>query len=183
LFLTRFPFQCERLVALVMQAAETSRTCMDGSRRADIRQPRRHLCELLLMSALSGACAACAGTAPATRLLHVQAAARAADGPQSLPANFVLSTNEPFWRARVEGGLVLLTGPQGQRRLAVERNQVLLDGRIVNARDAAGNVELRITERLCMDSMSGAMFPYTGRLAVDDGAPATGCGGPSSPER
>ena len=102
----------------------------------------------------------------------------AADAPQAIPSTFMVSTNEPFWQARVEADAVLLTGLQGQRRLAITSNEAVFDGRVVSARDSTGSIELRVTERLCMDSMSGAQFPYTGRLQVDGDDAVTGCGGP-----
>ncbi|WP_157062446.1 hypothetical protein [Pseudoxanthomonas dokdonensis] len=96
-----------------------------------------------------------------------------------LPANFVLSTNEPFWQGSVEGGRVLLRGLDGERSLSVDENQLLPDGRLVNAHDASGRVMLRITPRPCQDSMSGADFPYTGKLAFDDGQAIAGCARPA----
>jgi hypothetical protein len=57
-------------------------------------------------------------------------------------------------------------------------NVSLFDGRIVDARDARGTIALRVTERLCIDAASGAQFAYTGRMSVDGGADAMGCGAP-----
>jgi len=102
-----------------------------------------------------------------------------ADAPQSLPDAFTVSTNEPFWSAKVDGANVTLTGPNETRTFAVERNEAVMDGRVVTARDAAGMLELRITERLCMDSMSGDSFVYTARLSLDDQPPVEGCGKPN----
>jgi uncharacterized membrane protein len=90
----------------------------------------------------------------------------------------MLSTNEPSWQARVENDVVRLTGMQGQRRLTIETNEAVFDGRVVSARDATGTLELRVTERLCMDSMTGVQFPYTGRLQLNGEGAVTGCGGP-----
>jgi uncharacterized membrane protein len=130
----------------------------------------------LLSSILASACAAC------TSQPHVPAAALPAlpstDAPQAIPADFMLSTNEPSWQARVENDVVRLTGMQGQRRLTIETNEAVFDGRVVSARDATGTLELRVTERLCMDSMTGVQFPYTGRLQLNGEGAVTGCGGP-----
>jgi len=100
------------------------------------------------------------------------------DAPQAIPADVVLSTSEPFWKVRVADGVVLLTGLHAQRRLAVQRNEPLFDGRAVTARDDTGTLELRVTERLCIDGVSGKQFAYTGRLVVDGGVAVIGCGAP-----
>lgn len=97
------------------------------------------------------------------------------DAPASLPAEFIVSTNEPFWQARVQGSEVLLSGPSGDRTFRVEMNDAVFDGRYVLARDASGMLETRIASRLCQDSMSGAVFPYTARLTIDSDAPVLGC--------
>ena len=100
------------------------------------------------------------------------------DAEQSIPAAFVVSTNEPFWQARVEGAVVQLTGPDRKRTFSVTSNEAVFDGRVVTARDDLGSLELRVTERLCQDSMSGDSFVYTARLALDKEAPVEGCGRP-----
>lgn len=97
------------------------------------------------------------------------------DAPAVLPADFVVSTNEPFWQARVQGPEVLLAGPSVERRFRIEMNDAVFDGRYVLARDAGGTLETRIASRLCQDSMSGAVFPYTARLTIDGEAPVLGC--------
>lgn len=102
------------------------------------------------------------------------------DSGAPVAEDFVLSTNEPFWNARVEGAVVLLTGLEGERRLAVTRNQALFDGRLVMARDDIGALEIRITPWACRDSMAGADFPYTGRLTFEGADPIAGCARPAS---
>jgi len=97
------------------------------------------------------------------------------DAPASLPAEFIVSTNEPFWQARVQGSEVLLSGPSGERTFRVEMNDAVFDGRYVLARDATGMLETRIASRVCQDSMSGAVFPYTARLTIDSETPVLGC--------
>lgn len=97
------------------------------------------------------------------------------DAPVSLPAEFIVSTNKPFWQARVEGAEVVLSGPSGDRTFRVEMNDAVFDGRYVLARDATGMLEARIASRLCQDSMSGADFPYTARLTIDSATPVLGC--------
>lgn len=97
------------------------------------------------------------------------------DAPATMPAEFIVSTNEPFWQARVQGSEVVLSGPSGDRTFQVEMNDAVFDGRYLLARDAGGMLEARIAVRLCQDSMSGAVFPYTARLTVDKEAPVLGC--------
>jgi uncharacterized membrane protein len=131
-----------------------------------------------ISTVLALALAACAGTAALPDAGSEPAPAPVMDAQQSIPAEFVLATNEPFWQARVEAGVVVLTGLDGQRRFEVDRNEALFDGRLVMAHDATGTLELRVTEILCLDNMSGEQFPYTGRLAIDGASPVAGCGRP-----
>lgn len=136
---------------------------------------------------------ACGGRTPATGAPPPPGSAGANPPPAStaVPAPvldsfaptapaFILSTNEPFWNARVDGDVLVLKGLDGERTLTVTVNQALPDGRHVMAHDDAGRVEIRIAPMLCQDSMSGADFPYTGRLAFDEAAPIPGCARPAS---
>lgn len=100
-----------------------------------------------------------------------------ADAQQFLPAAFVVHLASPPRTLRVDGDTLVLTGPDGSRRLRVERNEALFDGRVVTARDAAGSVEVRVTQRLCLGE-GGAQSPYTARVSIGDAAPLMGCGGP-----
>jgi uncharacterized membrane protein len=128
-----------------------------------------------------GLATACSGLTPVTEApASAPVPAPVLDSFAPTAQAFILSTNEPFWQARVEGEVLVLTGLDGERRLEVTRNQALLDGRHVMARDGSGQVEVRIAPMLCQDSMSGATFPYTGRLSFDDGQPITGCARPAS---
>jgi len=119
------------------------------------------------------------------------APATSADGEFAIPAPvldsehnvadaFVLSTNEPFWTASVDGKTLALTGLEGKRTLIVDSNERLFDGRHVMAHDSAGTLEVRVTERSCQDSMSGADYPYTGKMAFDGGKEIFGCARPAS---
>ena len=92
-----------------------------------------------------------------------------------VPEAFIVSTNEPFWQARVEGDTVVLLGPGGERILAVATSQAIADGRRVRATDAAGSLEIVATAEPCQDDMSGAAFPFTGQLSFDGQEPARGC--------
>ena len=101
------------------------------------------------------------------------------DVPANLPERFEVATVDPTWSARVEGSApVVLDGPdRPQRVLRVEMHQAVFDGRYVQARDAAGMVEIRITPRLCLDRAS-TQYPYTARLTIEGAAPVLGCGRP-----
>ncbi len=152
----------------------------------------------LILAAMALAIAACGRASPPSRESPaVDTAVGAARGATPVPRDeavpapvldsgapvaedFVLSTNEPFWNARVEGAVVVLKGLEGERRLAVTRNQALFDGRLVMARDDVGALEIRITPWACRDSMAGADFPYTGRLTFEGADPIAGCARPAS---
>lgn len=108
------------------------------------------------------------------------AVATAVDSSAAVATDFVLSTNEPSWNARVEAGVLVLTGLDGERRLNVTQDEALPDGRHVTAQDAAGAIEIRIAPIACQDSMAGASFPYTGSLILDGGTPIPGCARPAS---
>ena len=128
-------------------------------------------------------CQGCTGNTFTRTDAEAATAMPPSDAQQAIPDRFVVSTNEPFMTARVDGDVLLLTMPHGQRSLKIERNEAVFDGRVVSARDAAGIVELRVTERLCIDSMSGSQHPYTGHISVESRAPVLGCGGPLDPDR
>lgn len=109
--------------------------------------------------------------------------APAMPGPATtmIPDDIVVSTNEPFWNARVEDGEVVLTGAgQPERRLTVESVQVTGDFSTIRASDANGNLLIEVRSEACQDSMSGAGYPFTGSLAFDGGAAIPGCARPAS---
>jgi len=141
---------------------------------------------LILM--LAGSLAGCANLTDEPRAV---VPAANGDGESAIPAPvldsehnvadaFVLSTNEPFWTASVDGKTLVLTGLEGKRTLIVDTNKRLFDGRHVMAHDSAGTLEVRVTERYCQDSMSGADYPYTGKMAFDGGKVIFGCARPAS---
>ena len=113
----------------------------------------------------------------ATADAPVQAPAASA---QALPAEFVVSTNEPFWQARVEGGEVVLDGPDVDgRRFSIDRQDEGDGARVVHARDAAGTISVTLRPGPCQDSMSGAEFPHAGEVTIDGVGPAPGCARPA----
>jgi len=128
------------------------------------------------------ALAACNAETPAkqatveTRVVETAAPAAA---PPRIPAAVTVSTNEPFWQAAIAGETVTLTGVDSPRRvLRIDADAVDADWRRVSARDAAGSVLVEISDRACVNDMSGAAFPFTGRLTVDGRGPFAGCAAP-----
>ena len=100
--------------------------------------------------------------------------------PEGLPADFVVSTNEPFWQARVEGREVVLDGPEVRgRRFVIESDEEARGRRVLSAGDADGRITVRLSQGPCQDSMSGAEFPFTGELELDGAGPAGGCARPA----
>lgn len=144
-----------------------------------------------LAMALAAGVAACQGDtqapdagAPATP--GTSAAPEATVAPvvpeDSIPEAVVVSTNEPFWQAWVEGGeLVLVGAGVDERRYPVQSSRLDQGVRVVEAADGAGKVALRVADLACQDSMSGADFPMTGTLSIDGGEAITGCARPAIP--
>ncbi|WP_152540890.1 hypothetical protein [Luteimonas huabeiensis] len=135
---------------------------------------RTHLVALSLALLL----AAC-GEAP--RPPQDDAPAPPAAVEDGVPAEIVVSTNEPFFQARVEGDTLVLAGVDiEERRLPVARSEIVGGVREVSARDAAGSVDVRVRAAACEDDMSGARFPLSGELVVDGRGPYRGCARPAS---
>ncbi|WP_394000021.1 hypothetical protein ACF3M1_09350 [Luteimonas sp. WGS1318] len=104
-----------------------------------------------------------------------------ADTRPALDEDIVVSTNEPFWQARLEGDTIVLTGVEtAERRLADARSSMTSDGQRISARDAQGEVVLIVRRMRCEDDMSGARFPMTGLLTIDGRGPFRGCARPAS---
>lgn len=136
----------------------------------------------VLMLAVAGLLVACGNKALPTPVESVPAPVEAnppsappVPSPSSIPPAFVVSTNEPFWRASVEGDRVVLSGPGVERSLSIETQDAMPDRRRVRARDSQGTLEVGATDKPCQDDMSGAAFPYSGSLAFDEGIEVHGC--------
>lgn len=98
----------------------------------------------------------------------------------ALPAEFVVLTNEPFWQARVEGGEVVLSGPDVEgRRFAISSENDADGARVVHAADGEGSIQITLLPGPCQDSMSGAEFPQAAELIIDGIGPTPGCARPA----
>ncbi len=99
-----------------------------------------------------------------------------APGSPSLPDDLIVSTNEPFWQARISRDAVVLTGiDQPERRMGIVNSNEASDGRVIRARDARGTIDVTIRNTPCEDSMSGARFPFSGSLSISGRGNAEGC--------
>ncbi len=99
-----------------------------------------------------------------------------APGSPTLPDDLIVSTNEPFWQARISRDAVVLTGiDQPERRMAIINSNEASDGRVIRARDARGTIDVTIRNMPCEDSMSGARFPFSGSLTISGRGGAEGC--------
>lgn len=98
----------------------------------------------------------------------------------ALPAEFVVSTNEPFWQARVEAGGVLLSGPDVEgRHFAISSENETDGARRIHAGDGEGSISITLLPGPCQDSMSGAVFPQAAELTIDGIGPTPGCARPA----
>lgn len=118
---------------------------------------------------------------PAATDVPANDSAAPASDAETTPEALVISTNEPFWQARIDGGTLTLTGvDSAERRLSVESSVASANGREVIASDALGTVQAVVSDRACQDDMSGAHFPLTGALTIDGVGPIRGCARPAS---
>ncbi len=121
-----------------------------------------------------------ATSTPPTDMPTANTAAPVPTSP-ALPDDLIVSTNEPFWQARVSRDAVVLTGiDQPERRMTVISNTEASDGRVVRirdirARDASGTVNVILRNTPCEDSMSGARFPFSASLSISGRGSAEGC--------
>lgn len=142
---------------------------------------------MLLTLAMAFSLAGCApdatppeGTPDADDALEAPPALPAVLDAVELPAEFVVSTNEPFWQARVENGELVLSGPEVEgRRFAIVHDETGDGARQVHGSDDAGTIAVTIRPGPCQDSMSGAEFPQSGELTIDGIGPTMGCARPA----
>lgn len=95
------------------------------------------------------------------------AAIHAAPPPPALKGALILSTNEPFYHARVEDGYIDLSGLDVESvRLKASGIVNFANGRRWTGGKGRDQVTVQILEEPCVDSMSGAPFPFSGVLIV-----------------
>ena len=141
----------------------------------------RRLITLTLVAALPLAACDRSPTANGEPPVATRAPA-ATDGnaASTLPVEFIVSTNEPFWQARVAAGEVVLDGPDvAGRRFTIDRQADGDGARVLHASDAAGTISVTLMPGPCQDGMSGAEFPQAGELIVDGIGPTSGCARPA----
>ncbi len=144
--------------------------------------PSRPLLPTLLFAAVVAASGCASTTQAPTPLAARTPQAPSAEETTAIPAlagDLVVSTNEPFWQARVVGNTLRLAGVGGaERTLTVVASSQRSGRRMLRATDTAGSVDATIDDVRCQDSMSGAAFPLAGTLIVDGAGPFRGCGRP-----
>lgn len=139
-------------------------------------------CCAVAASMLLLACQPDSGSAAPSNALEPPAETGAVD--HDIDQDVIVSTNEPFWQARIEGDSVVLSGADSpERRFTGARSAMTSDGRRVDASDAAGSIVLIVRRMGCEDDMSGARFPLTGLLTIDGKGPFRGCARPASMPR
>lgn len=103
----------------------------------------------------------------------------------TVQADVIVSTNEPFWSARVEDDEVSLTGvDHPERRLPVVASEVMPHAaamaRRIHARGESVDLVIEVRAEPCQDSMSGAQYPLSASLSFDGSDPVEGCARPAS---
>ncbi len=101
-----------------------------------------------------------------------------ASPPAESPAAFRATGNEPGWRLDIGRAEMVLLTNFGQDRLVVATPKADASGGTIRyvARTEGGELVVTITDRLCVDSMSGMPHPQTVEVVTGDRSLA-GCGG------
>ncbi len=105
----------------------------------------------------------------------------------TVPDRITVTTNEPFYSAKVSTDAVVLTGvDMPARRLTIIDRTIATDRRSWTARDDRGTVIVTAIRSACEDDMSGAPRDFTGTLTLGDrtvrGCAFTGMPAPASGE-
>ena len=132
---------------------------------------------LLLLAARNGA-------PKAEKAEAAQPAKAAAPLTGEVPAEVIVSTNEPFQSALVQDGQILLKSPDHPDGQVHAVTSVAASRTAENARrswsgsGADGEVQVEARSGPCLDSMSGAKFPLSGAITVG-GVRTEGCARPA----
>lgn len=110
----------------------------------------------------------------------VMGAAAAAESPPHVPgsAAFRATGNEPGWRLDIGASEMTLLTNLGQTRLVVPTPPAQATGSVTTylARTDDGNLLVTITDRLCVDTMTGMPHPQSVQVTTG-GQTLAGCGG------
>jgi len=101
-----------------------------------------------------------------------------ASPPAESPVAFRATGNEPGWRLDIGRAEMVLLTNFGQERLVVATPKADASGGTIRyvARTKGGELVVAITDRLCVDSMSGMPHPQTVEVVTGD-RNLVGCGG------
>lgn len=143
------------------------------------------LAALLLLAACNAEAPPDPADAPAEPYTPDATTAAARPAPAAaprLPQDVVVSTNEPFWNAAIEGDRLVLTGVDSPRRdMRIVEDDTISAVRRVVARDARGKVTVEVIDRPCVNDMSGLPAPHSGTITVGKQGPFRGCAAPAAP--
>lgn len=94
------------------------------------------------------------------------------------PTTFRATGNEPGWRLDIAGGNITLLTDMGQTRTVLPAPQPTVKGgtRTYAAANGARAVTVTITDKICVDTMSGMPHPNTVAVTLDSRT-MNGCGG------
>ncbi len=99
----------------------------------------------------------------------------------TVPAQITVTTNEPFYSAKVTGDAVFLSGvDQPERRLTITDRTIAADRRSWTGRDTGGSITVTAIRSACQDDMSGAPRNFVGTLTLGDRT-VRGCGFTGTP--
>lgn len=92
-----------------------------------------------------------------------------APATSTVPDRITVTTNEPFYSAKVSADAVLLTGvDMPARRLTIIDRTIAADRRSWTARDDRGSITVTAIRSACQDDMSGAPRDFAGTLTLGD---------------
>lgn len=98
--------------------------------------------------------------------------------PGDIVEPFVAQGNEPFWRVDMQAGVLRLSRLDEEVIELADYAQTVVSTseRQVRATDGDWEVDMRVTQAGCVDSMSGMLYPQTVELSYGD-QQLQGCGG------
>ncbi|MBK7870941.1 MAG: hypothetical protein IPJ74_09755 [Saprospiraceae bacterium] len=81
--------------------------------------------------------------------------------------------NEPFWMVEIKAAEIIFRTPEEEMVYTrsnpiKESNAIIFETRNRNPNDKTSVLKVKIFPRLCTDSMSGEVFPYTAEVERDE---------------